>query len=134
METSNIIGNSEIKEYLANSIKTNNVLHSYLFLGTEGIGKRRLAENFAKQILCKENGEENVNLLHSRFIQKDRSDKENRIKEFSNEKENHVNFKLDIVCMLSVLWDNKCRRDIFKTSGWIVFDKSRDCRGNNKER
>ncbi len=59
METSNIIGNSEIKEYLANSIKTNNVLHSYLFLGTEGIGKRRLAENFAKQILCKENGEEN---------------------------------------------------------------------------
>ena len=59
METSNIIGNSEIKEYLANSIKSNNVLHSYLFLGTEGIGKRRLAENFAKQILCKENGEEN---------------------------------------------------------------------------
>lgn len=37
----------------------------------------------------KENGGENVNLLHSRFIQKDRSDKENRIKEFSNEKENH---------------------------------------------
>lgn len=37
----------------------------------------------------KENGGENVNLLHSRFIQKDRSDKENRIKEFSNKKENH---------------------------------------------
>lgn len=37
----------------------------------------------------KENGGENVNLLHSRFIQKDRSDKENKIKEFSNKKENH---------------------------------------------
>lgn len=58
MEVSNIIGNEEIKEYLINSIKTNNILHSYLFLGTEGIGKRMLAENFAKSILCKENGKE----------------------------------------------------------------------------
>ena len=57
MEINNIIGNNEIKDYLYNSVKTNNVLHSYLFLGTEGIGKRRIAENFAKSILCKENGE-----------------------------------------------------------------------------
>lgn len=56
MEIENIIGNDEIKEYLSNSVKTNNVLHSYLFLGTEGIGKKRIAENFTKSILCKENG------------------------------------------------------------------------------
>ncbi len=29
-------------------------------------------------------------------------------------KENYINFKLDILIMLSVLWDDKCRRDIFK--------------------
>ena len=54
--------------------------------------------------------------------------------ERTNEKENYVNIKLDIVSMLSVLWDDKCRRDIIKTSGWIVFDKTRDGRGNNKEK
>lgn len=59
MEISNIIGNEEIKDYLNNSIKTNNILHSYLFLGTEGIGKRMLAQNFAKGILCLSRGENN---------------------------------------------------------------------------
>ena len=58
MELNNIIGNKEIKEYLETSIKENNILHSYLFLGTEGIGKRMLAEKFARAILCKENGKD----------------------------------------------------------------------------
>ena len=52
MAVSNIIGNEEIKEYLINSIKTNNILHSYLFVGTEGIGKSIFAKKFAKMILC----------------------------------------------------------------------------------
>ena len=52
MEFENIIGNTEVKDYLINSIKQNNILHSYLFLGTEGIGKLMIAKEFAKNILC----------------------------------------------------------------------------------
>ena len=52
MEFKNIIGNTEVKKYLAKSIKQNNILHSYLFLGTNGIGKLLIAKEFAKNILC----------------------------------------------------------------------------------
>lgn len=52
MEFKNIIGNTEVKEYLNKSIKQNNILHSYLFLGTSGIGKLLIAKEFAKAILC----------------------------------------------------------------------------------
>ncbi len=48
----NIIGNEKIKETLTNSAKNNRTSHSYLFLGTEGIGKRLIAKEFAKMILC----------------------------------------------------------------------------------
>ena len=47
-----IIGNIKIKEILEGAIKTNNILHSYLFVGTEGIGKSIFAKKFAKMILC----------------------------------------------------------------------------------
>lgn len=52
MIAENIIGNTEVKEYLEKIVKSNNVLHSYLFLGTEGIGKKEIAKEFAKKILC----------------------------------------------------------------------------------
>ena len=52
MEFKNIIGNTEVKDYLSKSIKQNNILHSYLFLGKEGIGKLLIAKEFAKAILC----------------------------------------------------------------------------------
>ena len=52
MEFENIIGNTEVKSYLLNSLKQNNILHSYLFLGTEGIGKLLIAKAFAKKVLC----------------------------------------------------------------------------------
>ena len=55
MEFENIIGNNDVKTYLSNSIKQNNILHSYLFLGTEGIGKLLIAKAFAKKILCQNN-------------------------------------------------------------------------------
>lgn len=48
----NIIGNDRIKEVLINSIKINKTSHSYLFVGTEGIGKSLIAKEFAKMILC----------------------------------------------------------------------------------
>lgn len=54
MSFENIIGNEKTKEVLNKSIKQNNILHSYLFLGTEGIGKSLFAKEFAKMILCKE--------------------------------------------------------------------------------
>lgn len=58
MEFKDIIGNTEVKEYLVKSIRQKNILHSYLFLGTEGIGKLLIAKEFAKKILCLENSEE----------------------------------------------------------------------------
>lgn len=48
----NIIGNEEIKSGLINTVKTNKTSHSYLFVGIEGIGKRLIATEFAKMILC----------------------------------------------------------------------------------
>lgn len=58
MEFKDIIGNQEIKDYLINSINKKNILHSYLFLGTEGIGKLLIAKEFAKKILCLNNTED----------------------------------------------------------------------------
>lgn len=49
-----IIGNKAIKEMLAKAIENNTTSHSYLFVGTQGIGKKMLATEFAKQILCLE--------------------------------------------------------------------------------
>lgn len=48
----NIIGNQKIKEYLKTAIKQEKVSHSYLFIGIDGIGKKLIAEEFAKEILC----------------------------------------------------------------------------------
>ena len=48
----NILGNEKIKELLVNSIKNNKTSHSYMFIGTEGIGKSLIAKEFAKMILC----------------------------------------------------------------------------------
>lgn len=48
----NILGNNKIKDLLVNSVNTNKISHSYLFIGTEGIGKNLIAKEFAKMILC----------------------------------------------------------------------------------
>ena len=61
MKFKDIIGNTEVKEYLTKSIKQKNILHSYLFLGTESIGKLLIAKEFARKILCLENGEDTCN-------------------------------------------------------------------------
>lgn len=55
MEFKDIIGNKDVKNYLTKSINNKNILHSYLFLGTEGIGKLLIAKEFAKKILCLNN-------------------------------------------------------------------------------
>lgn len=52
-----IIGNEKIKQELLNSISIGNISHSYLFLGTDGIGKKLIAKEFAKRILCNSNND-----------------------------------------------------------------------------
>ena len=49
-----ILGNNKIKNELINAVKTNKYSHSYLFVGTSGIGKKLIAREFSKMILCKE--------------------------------------------------------------------------------
>ncbi len=50
----NIIGNDLIKETLSKNIENNTLSHSYLFVGTDGIGKKMLAIELAKKVLCLE--------------------------------------------------------------------------------
>lgn len=49
-----IIGNKPIKEMLTKSIENDTLSHSYLFIGIQGIGKKMIAKEFAKKILCLE--------------------------------------------------------------------------------
>lgn len=48
----NILGNEEAKRILENSIKTEKISHSYMFIGQNGIGKFMIAKEFAKALLC----------------------------------------------------------------------------------
>ena len=48
MSFENLIGNEKIKQILETTVKNNNVLHSYMFVGQEGIGKNLFAKEFAK--------------------------------------------------------------------------------------
>ena len=47
----NIVGNKKIKKLLTNAIKNDKISHSYLFVGTEGIGKKLIAIELSKKIL-----------------------------------------------------------------------------------
>lgn len=48
----NIIGNDKIKQEIIQTVKLNKMSHSYLFIGTSGIGKKLVAKEFAKMLLC----------------------------------------------------------------------------------
>lgn len=54
MSFENLIGNNRAKETLTNIIKSNRVMHSYMFIGPSGIGKSLFAKKFAEMILCEE--------------------------------------------------------------------------------
>ena len=47
-----LVGNEKIKNLLTNTVNHKNILHSYLFIGEEGIGKQQFAKEFAGMILC----------------------------------------------------------------------------------
>ena len=55
----NILGNERNKKILEKTIELNKTSHSYIFWGTEGIGKKIIAEEFAKKILCIEKTRDN---------------------------------------------------------------------------
>lgn len=52
----NLVGNEKAKKSLTQSIKSKNIPHSYIFSGPEGVGKRLFALDYAKTIMCNENG------------------------------------------------------------------------------
>lgn len=58
MNYKDIIGHKKTIEILKDAIKNENISHSYIFEGEEGLGKRKVAFIFAKTLLCKEQGEE----------------------------------------------------------------------------
>ena len=47
-----IIGNEPIKQMLEKAIRNHKTSHSYLFVGIQGIGKKLMAKEFAKYLLC----------------------------------------------------------------------------------
>lgn len=53
----NILGNEKNKDILEKSVKSKKVSHSYIFWGIEGIGKKIIAKELAKNILCLEQQE-----------------------------------------------------------------------------
>ena len=58
MKLEQLIGNEDKKAYIEECIRDNNIVHSYLFYGGDGIGKKLFAENFAKKILCLNSGKD----------------------------------------------------------------------------
>jgi len=52
MNFNKIVGNEKVKQNLIKILNNNNISHSYMFIGTKGIGKKEFAKEFAKGILC----------------------------------------------------------------------------------
>ncbi|WP_010167010.1 ATP-binding protein [Candidatus Epulonipiscium viviparus] len=49
-----IIGHQKIKDYFKKVIKINKISHSYIFEGNKGVGKKSLAAEIAKILLCED--------------------------------------------------------------------------------
>ncbi len=47
-----ILGNDKIKKLFKSTVRNDKISHSYLFIGIDGIGKKMIAKEFAKMILC----------------------------------------------------------------------------------
>ena len=52
----NLVGNNEVKKMFMDSLKSKSILHSYIFYGPEGVGKKLFALQYAKAIMCNEEG------------------------------------------------------------------------------
>ena len=85
----NIVGNEEIKEYLKKTIELKNYSSSYIFSGKAGLGKKTIAKEWAKEILCS-NEEERVkfdNDAHPDFKEIDPVDKSVKIEQIRSIRE-----------------------------------------------
>lgn len=81
----NIVGNNKIKESLKNAVKSNNVSHSYLFLGKAGVGKKLFAKDLAKKVMCLgSNYDAQDNVLRSTRDNKEKVESENLSLEYDN--------------------------------------------------
>lgn len=81
----NIVGNNKIKESLKNAVKSNNVSHSYLFVGKAGVGKKLFAKDLAKKVMCLgSNYDAQDNVLRSARDNKEKVESENLSLEFDN--------------------------------------------------
>ena len=47
-----IVGNYDVKNFLDKQIENGQTVHSYLFVGIEGIGKTLFAREFSRRLLC----------------------------------------------------------------------------------
>lgn len=84
----NVLGHVNIKKRLEEQILTGQVSHAYIFYGKEGIGKEKLAEEFAKELL------KTKNLLTSpdyKYIKKPEDKKELPIKQMRKEVIEEIN-------------------------------------------
>ena len=52
MNFNEILGNNKIKQDLQEIMDNNTISHSYMFVGIDGIGKKLIAKEFARKILC----------------------------------------------------------------------------------
>jgi len=52
MNFNELIGNEKIKQNLIKTLNNKTISHSYMFVGTKGIGKKEFAKEFARGILC----------------------------------------------------------------------------------
>ena len=50
----NIIGHEDIKRYFRKAIESGQIAHSYIFEGIEGVGKKTMAQEVAKILLCED--------------------------------------------------------------------------------
>lgn len=60
-----VIGHEEIIKNLQNLISEDNITHSYLFEGKEGIGKLKVAREFSKTLLCEKKGNTYCDICNS---------------------------------------------------------------------
>lgn len=65
MNFSSLIGNEKIKNMLIKNILANNLVHSYMFTGPEGIGKSLFARAFAQMLMCENNKDFKENIHYS---------------------------------------------------------------------
>ena len=81
----NIVGNNKINESLKNAVKSNNVSHSYLFVGKAGVGKKLFAKDLAKKVMCLgSNYDAQDNVLRSTRDNTENVESENLSLEFDN--------------------------------------------------